>query len=89
MLEHHGHAGDGTGDKLLIDDDIASINPDEAVETAKQCRFAAAARAYDGDDLASPDLEIDVAEDFERTVALAEPAHADAVLRIRAWACSV
>ena len=40
--------------------------------------LAAARRSDHRDDLALADIEVDVAEHFERAVALAEPAHADA-----------
>ena len=53
----------------------------QAVDAAQQRGLAAARRADHGDDLALADLEVDVAEDFERAVVLAEALDADARLR--------
>ena len=80
MLEHHGDAGDRLGDALAADPDLAGIVRHQAVDAAQQRGLAAAGRADDGDDLALADVEVDVAEDFERAVVLAQAAHADARL---------
>ena len=78
MLEHHGNAGDRFGNPFLADPDLAGIVRQQAVDAAQQGRLAAAGRADNGHDLARPDLEIDVAEDLERAVVLAETLNADA-----------
>src|SRR5215216_4961345 len=65
MLEHHGHARDRTRDALLVDEDIPDIGRDKAVEATQQCRFAAAARPDNGDDLAVTHFKIDAAKNFE------------------------
>ena len=92
MLEHHGDAGDRTGDALPIDPDFALVRRDQAVDAAQQRGLAAAGRADDGDDLALADLEIDTAEDFKRPVALGQALHTDAgtcTRRLQHWACPI
>ena len=49
----------------------------QAVDAAQQRGLAASRRADNGDDLALADVEVDIAEHFERAVILAEAAHAD------------
>ncbi len=78
MLEHHGDAGAAApSTALAFDRDLAARGRDQAVDAAQQRGLAAARRADDGDDLAVADVEIDVAEDFERAVMLAEALDAD------------
>ena len=74
MLEHHGDAGDRLGHALAVEPDLALVDRHQAVDAAQQRGLAAAGRADDGDDLALADVEIDVAEDLERAVALADAA---------------
>ncbi len=52
----------------------------QAVDAAQQRGLAATGRADHGEDFARADLEVDVAEDFERAVVLAQPFDADARL---------
>ena len=78
MLEHHGDAGDRLGHPLLADQHLAGVERQQPVDAAQQRRLAAAGRPDDGDDLALTDVEVDVAEHFERAVALAEALDADA-----------
>ena len=78
MLEHHGDAGDRLGHALLADQHLAGVERQQAVDAAQKRCLAAAGRADDGDDLAFADVEVDVAENFERAVALAETVDADA-----------
>ena len=78
MLEHHGDAGDRLGHALVADPDFAGIVRQQAVDAAQQRGLAAAGRADNRDDLALADVEVDVAEYFERAVVLAESADADA-----------
>src|SRR5262249_34989321 len=71
---------DRLGDELIADPDLAGIDGDKPVDAAQKRRLAAAGRADDGDDLTRADIEVDVAEDFERAVVLAQSAHANARL---------
>ena len=83
VLEHHGDAGDRLGHAFVADPDLAGIVRQQAVDAAQQRGLAAARRPDDCDDLALTDVEIDVAEDFERAVVLAQAADADAWLAFR------
>ena len=78
MLEHHGDAGDRLFDALISDPDLAGIVRQQPINATEQRGLAAAGRADDGDDLALGHLEVDVAEDFERAVALGQSFDADA-----------
>ena len=83
----------GSVTRSLADPDLARVVRQQAVDAAQQRGLAAAGRADHGDDFALADLEVDVAEDFERAVVLAEPFDADARLgahaarRSKAAAC--
>ena len=68
----------GSVDLLLADQHLAGVERQETVDAAQQRGLAAARRADDGDDLALADVEIDVAEDFERAVVLAQALDANA-----------
>ncbi len=81
MLEHHGDAGDRLGDARLVHPDFTGIDGEQAVDATKHRGLAAAGRTDHRDDLALADIEVDVAEDFERAVMLAEAFYADARLR--------
>ena len=84
VLEHHGDAGDRLGHAFGADPDLAGIVRQQAVDAPQERGLAAAGRSDDRDDLALTDVEIDVAEDFERAVVLAQAADADAWLAFRA-----
>ena len=94
VLEHHRHAGDRFSDDLIADADFAGVVRDQPVNAAQHRGLAAAGRPDHRDDLAFADVEVDVAEHFERAVALAEAAHTDArraargALQRRRWAHS-
>ena len=77
MLEHHGDAGDRLFDALVADPDFAGIVRQQAVDATQQRGLAAAGRPDDGDDFTLGDVEIDVAEYFERAVTLGQPLDAD------------
>ena len=71
MLEHHRDTGDWLGDALGANPDLAGIVRQQAVDAAQQRGLAAAGWADNGNDLALADIEVDVAEHFERAVILA------------------
>ena len=68
----------GAVDALAVDQDLAAVDRQQAVDAAQQGGLAAARRADNGDDFARSDLEIDVAEHFERAVTFAQATNADA-----------
>jgi hypothetical protein len=76
LLKHHADLAAHLVDLLeilgqlhAIDDDAAALPVLDAVDAAKQRRFAAARRSANDDALAAHDLEIDIAQHVE----LAEP----------------
>src|SRR4029079_11018712 len=77
VLEYHRDAGDRLGYALFADINVAGINRQQAVDTAQQRGLAAAGGAADREVFAFADIEVDVAEDLERAVTLAEPLDAD------------
>src|SRR5262249_15864642 len=85
MLEHHRHVGDRLRHSGAVDQHFPAVGRQQPVEAAQQGRLAAPARPDDGDDLPVADREIDVAKNFERAVALAEPGDANAAARLRWW----
>jgi hypothetical protein len=80
VLEDHRHTGDRLRDAFIADADFAGIVRQETVDAAQHGGLAAARGTDDCDDLALTDVEVDVAEDLERAVALAQTADADARL---------
>jgi hypothetical protein len=63
MLKHHGHVGNRTKYALAVDPHFTSVNRQQSIDAAQQCRFAASARPDDGDDLAIANREIDATKD--------------------------
>ena len=78
MLEHHGDAGDRLGDARIAHQNLAGIMRQQAVDTSKKRGLAAAGGPDHREDLALADFEVDVAEHFQRAVALGEAPDADA-----------
>src|SRR5262249_31334015 len=78
MLEDHCHTGDRLRDALIADADFAGIVRQKPVDAAQEGGLATARRADDCNDLALTDVEVDIAKDLERAVALAQTADADA-----------
>jgi hypothetical protein len=87
VLKDHGDASDRLGNALLPDPDLASIVRQQTVDTAKQRGLATARWADDCDYLALADVKVDLAENFERTVVLAESTDTDAWLALGGLGC--
>ncbi len=80
MLEHHGYAGNRFGYAFGANPDLACVVRQQAVDAPQERGLTAARRSDDCDDLALTDVKIDVTEDFEGAVVLAQAADADARL---------
>ena len=68
----------GSVDASVADPDLAGVVRQQTVDAAQQRGLAAAGGPDDGDDLALADIEVDVAEHFERAVALGQAFDANA-----------
>src|SRR5262249_52488545 len=77
MLEDHGDTGNRLRDALFADADFTGIVRQKPVDAAQEGGLAAARGTDNCNDLALTDVEVDIAEDLESPVALAQAADAN------------
>ncbi|MCY1355821.1 hypothetical protein D9M69_422570 [compost metagenome] len=73
ILEHHDARGIGVGDGRAVLQDLARRGLVQAGDEPQQRGLAAAAGAEQGDEFTGRDAEVDIVEDLQALVAMAEP----------------
>src|SRR5690606_29057717 len=76
------------GDILAIDQDRSPLRPQLSADQSQQSRLSGAARAHDGSDLASGDVDIDIIEDTPPPPGEGQSPNLDIVVRLVAHVVS-
>jgi len=70
VLENHGDIGPRLSDKIAVDEHIAAVADDQAIDNSQQSRLAAAAGPQNTEVLIGRDLKIDILQRHHRSAAV-------------------